>query len=112
MTTNNKVVRIFMMPLTFPCGPQSACCGPMGQSDEEIQNLKAAIEGELNCFVEVKNIMVEEDVEAHPGISNLLQGLGPMALPIITLDDEIVSIGAPLPEEAVSALKERMNQTG
>lgn len=107
MTTNNKSVRIFMMPLTFPCGPQSACCGPMGQSEEEIHNLKVAIEKELSYFVEVKNVLLREDMQAHPGILNLLRGLGPMALPIIALDGEVVSLGNPTPEQAVSAIRER-----
>jgi len=110
MTTNNKNVRIFMIPLTFPCGTGTTCCS-MGQSEEEIQSLKSTIEKETGYQIEVVNVM-NSDISNHPQVDQLLRSFGANALPIITLDDEIVSIGAPLPEEAVSALKERMNQTG
>lgn len=57
MTTNDKTVRIFIMPQQFPCGPQSSCCGPIGQTEEEIQAIKTTIESELGCRVEVLNVM-------------------------------------------------------
>ena len=110
MTTNNKRVRIFMMPLRFPCGPQSACCGPIGQSEEEIQSLKSTIEKETGCQVEVLNVTNGNDMRNHLQIVQFLNSFGPMALPIIALDGEVVSMGNPTPEQAVSAIREKMNQ--
>jgi hypothetical protein len=45
MNEKNKVIKIFTMKQEFPCGPQSTCCGPVGQTEEEISELKNAIEG-------------------------------------------------------------------
>lgn len=110
MAQDNKRVTIFRMPLVFPCGPQSACCGPIGQSEEEIQDLKSSIGKELGCLVEVVNVLNGSEMKDHLLIVRLLRAFGPMALPIITLDSEVISIGNPTPGEAVSAIKEKMNQ--
>lgn len=109
MTTNDKTVRIFMLPQEFPCGPQSSCCGPIGQTEEEVQNFKTSIERELACRVEVLNVMRGEDMKNHLQVVRLIRSFGPTALPIIALDDEIVSMGNPTPEQAVSAIREKMN---
>ncbi|MFQ6121788.1 MAG: hypothetical protein ACE5LA_01840 [Dehalococcoidales bacterium] len=110
MTTTNKTVRIFMMPLTFPCGPQSSCCGPIGQTEEEIQSLKSTIEKETACQVEVLNVTNGNDMRNHLQIVRFVHSFGAMALPIIALDGEVVSLGFPTPEQAISAIKEKMNQ--
>lgn len=107
---NEKVVRIFMMPQQFPCGPQSSCCGPIGQTEEEIQTLKTTIEKELNTGVEVLNAMNGNEMKNHLEIVRLIRAFGPMALPIITLNGEVVSLGQPKLEDAVMALKEKMEQ--
>lgn len=110
MATNNRTVRIFMMPQQFPCGPDSSCCGPIGQSEEEVQNLKAAMERELGYQVEVLNVLNGSQMKRHLPIVRLFRSFGPMALPIIALDGEVVSMGIPKPEEAVLAVKEKINQ--
>lgn len=110
MSQNNKVVRIFTMPLQFPCGPQAACCGPIGQSDEDIQNLKESIEKELNVQVEVRNVIKGEDMRDYRQISGLFRSFGPMSLPIIAIDDEVVSMGNPTPQEAIAAIQEKIIQ--
>jgi len=110
MSTNNKTVKIFMMSQQFPCGPQSSCCGPIGQTEEEIQALKNAIEREIKCNVEVVNVMNGKEMRKHLEILRLIRSFGPMALPIITLDNEVVSMGNPKPEEAISAIREKINQ--
>lgn len=110
MTTNNKTVKIFMMPQQFPCGPDSACCGPIGQTEEEVQNLKTTMERELDCLVEVLNVTNGSEMKNHVPVVRLVRSFGPMALPIIALDGEVVSMGTPTPEEAILAVKEKMNQ--
>ncbi|MEN3187008.1 MAG: hypothetical protein ABDK94_10680 [Atribacterota bacterium] len=110
MTENNQTVRIFMMPQQFPCGPRSSCCGPIGQSEEEITNLKNAIEKELGFKTEVVNVIQDKDLKNHSGVVRLIQSFGAMVLPIITIgdDDEVVSMGVPTPAEAISAIKEKI----
>mgnify|MGYP005839458375 CR=1 FL=1 len=104
----DKVVRIFMMPQQFPCGPQSSCCGPIGQTEEEIEILKEAIQKDIGCSVEVLNVTNGNDMKKHLDVLRLVRSFGYMALPIITLNGEVVSIGNPKPEEAVLAIKEKM----
>lgn len=110
MKTNGNIVKIFMLPQQFPCGPQSSCCGPIGQMEEEIQNLKSAVEKEIGCQVEVLNVMDGNDMRNHLQTVRLVRAFGAMALPIITLNEEVVSMGNPTPEQTVLAIKEKMNQ--
>jgi len=107
---NNKTVRIFMMPQDFPCGPQSSCCGPIGQSEEQIESLKSSIEEELGYEVEILDVMNHDAIKNYDQVVQLLSSFGPMALPILTLEDEVVSMGSPAPEMAVAAIREKANQ--
>jgi len=110
VATNNKTVRIFMLPQQFSCGPQSSCCGPIGQSEGEIENLRNTIEKEIDCQAEVIDVTSGRDMKDHLSIVRLVRSFGPAALPIITLDDEVVSMGNPTPEEAVLAIREKIDQ--
>ncbi len=95
-----------MMPHEFPCGEQSSCCGPTGQSEKDIQALKAGIEKELGYQVEVLNVKNDDDMRNHPRIVQLLHSFGPAALPIIALEDEVVSMGNLTPEKIIAAIRE------
>jgi len=110
MTTNSHTVRLFTVPQQFPCGPQSSCCGPTGQSEEEIRELTDAIEREIGCPVEIVNVTEYGEAMKHPGVVRLLQSFGPAALPIITIDKEVVSMGNATADEAVAAIREAMAQ--
>ncbi len=110
MGTHNRIVRIFMMPQQFPCGPAASCCGPIGQSEEEIDRLKEAIEKNLNRSVEVKNITQKKEMQEYTQILSLVYSFGPMALPIIALDGEVVCMGNPTPEQAIEVLREKIAQ--
>ena len=110
MSVNNKTLRIFMMPQQFPCGPQSSCCGPIGQTEEDVQNLKSAMERELGCQVEVFNVLNGSQMKHHLPIVRLFRSFGHAALPIIALDGEVVSVGIPTSKEAVLAVKEKIYQ--
>ncbi len=109
MTDNNKVLKIFMMPQQFPCGPEAACCGPVGQSEEEIQNLKDAIENETDLQAEVINVLNENEMKSFSDVDQLVFSLGYKSLPIITLNNKTVSMGNSTPGQAVSAIKETIN---
>lgn len=108
---NNKLLRIFMMPQEFPCGEQSSCCGPIGQSEEEIENLKNSIESQMGYEVEVLNVKNDDDMRNHPQIVKLVRSLGPAALPTLALGDEVVSMGELAPEKAVAAIQEKVHQS-
>lgn len=110
MNNNNKTVRIFMMPIQYPCGPQSACCGPIGQSEEEIKALKEKIERELGVKVEVRNVLKGQEMKDYRQISGLFRSFGPMSLPIIALEDEVVAMGNPTSEEIIGILHEKIKE--
>lgn len=55
MNDNESTVKIFTMKQEFPCGPRSTCCGPVGQTEEEISELENAIEW-LDLKVEVFDV--------------------------------------------------------
>ncbi len=110
MTTNSHTVRLFTMPQQFPCGPRSSCCGPVGQSEEEIRELTDTIEKDIGCPVEIVNVTEYDKAVKHPGVVRLLQSFGPAALPIITIDEDVVSMGNATAQEAVAAIREAMAQ--
>ncbi|MCM8830965.1 MAG: hypothetical protein NC918_02075 [Candidatus Omnitrophica bacterium] len=107
MNKNNKFVRIFTLPLQFPCGPNSSCCGPIGQSEEEVKKLSDAIRN-LGVEVEVQNVIDEDFDRKFPSVAKLLISLGPGILPVLAIGEEIVSIGTPTLEEAVELVKEKL----
>jgi hypothetical protein len=109
---NHKIVRIFTMPLQYPCGPEAACCGPVGQSEEEVRKLKEAIEKGLSVHVEVRNVTTGKDMRDFRPILGLLRTFGPTSLPFIAIADEVVSMGSSAPEEAVAALREKLEEFG
>ncbi|MCM8820514.1 MAG: arsenic metallochaperone ArsD family protein [Candidatus Omnitrophica bacterium] len=105
--TEKKTVKIFTMEQQFPCGPNSSCCGPIGQSEEEISALKSNIEN-LGFEVEVYNVQKAKVVQENPQIFKLLHTFGPMAVPIITIGDEIASIGQAEIDEIVTTIKTKI----
>lgn len=105
--SEQRKVRIFTAPLQFPCGPGSTCCGPIGQSDDDVKKFSDAIIN-LNVAVEVYSIMEDGFAGRFPIIANLLGSFGPGIVPILAIGDEVISMGTPTPEEAVQAVKERL----
>jgi hypothetical protein len=105
--SEQRKVSIFTTPLQFPCGPGSTCCGPIGQSDDDVKKLSDAIIN-LNVAVEVHNIMEDGFAGRFPIVANLLGSFGPEIVPILAIGDEVISMGTPTPEEAVQAVKERL----
>lgn len=106
----DKNLKIFMLPQEFPCGEQSSCCGPIGQSEEQIRSLKSSIEKELGCEAEVLNVKNGDDMKNHPQVMQLVHSMGPTALPILTLEDEVVSMGNATAEKALVAIKEKIKK--
>ena len=109
MTSNQKKAKIFTLPHQYPCGPEATCCGPIGIPEEDIQTLKSIIEKEICPQVEVLDITKEDVMAGHPQIAELFSSLGMKALPIITLNEETVSMGNLASGDAVSAIREKVN---
>ena len=108
MSDNKKEVKIFTMEQQFPCGPQASCCGPTGQSEQEVMALKNAIE-KLGLEVEVCDIQKMKNLQENPRVFKLFSTFGPQAIPLITVADEVVCIGRSFGiEETISAIKSKI----
>jgi hypothetical protein len=102
-----KTVKIFTMEQQFPCGPKSSCCGPIGQTEEELKLLKEAIE-KVGVGVETYDIKKVKNLEAHPQVFKLFSTFGPQAIPVITVGDEVVCIGQAEIGEIISAINSKL----
>lgn len=102
-----KTVKIFTMEQQFPCGPQSSCCGPIGQSEEEITSLKNGIE-KLGIDVEICDIRKMKNLQENPQVFKLFRTFGPQAIPVITVGDEVACIGQSETNEIISAIKGKL----
>jgi len=102
-----KTVKIFTMEQQFPCGPQSSCCGPIGQSEEEITSLKNGIE-KLGIDVEICDIQKMKNLQENQQVFKLFRTFGPQAIPVITVGDEVACIGQSETNEIISAIKGKL----
>ncbi len=103
---HDNVVRLYYAPLSFPCGPQSSCCGPTGQSEEDlsawVDALKRSIPG---LQVETIDATGQLDPQRDQAVMTLLNSFGAVACPIIAVDGEIVSMGPPVLDELIPMVK-------
>ncbi len=104
---DQKTVKIFTMEQQFPCGPQSSCCGPIGQSEEEIMSLKNAIE-KLGIDVEICDIQKMKNLQENPQVFKLFRTFGSQAIPVITVGDEVACMGQSETNEIISAIKGKL----
>ncbi|GAK56685.1 hypothetical protein U27_03648 [Candidatus Vecturithrix granuli] len=84
------------------------CCGPIGQTSEQIQDLQAAIESATGCQVEVYNVGRFGAEQPPRMVVDLMSTLGIKALPIVIMNDEAVSIGKVTPEPIIAAIKAKL----
>jgi len=102
-----KKVKIFTTEQRFPCGPKSSCCGPVGQSEQEVAALKSAIE-KLGLDVEVFDFKKMKDPKENSQVAKLFSTFGPQAAPVITVGDEVVSMGQTEISDIISAVKGKL----
>ncbi len=104
-----KVVKIFTMPQKFPCGEGSSCCGPIGQTDKEINGLKDHLAKNISgAKIEVYNAMDGAQMKSERSMLALIRNFGWGVLPIIAVNGEPVSMGAPDLKEAVELIKSKL----
>lgn len=104
---NKKTVKIFTMEQQFPCGPKSNCCGPLGQSEQEVRVLKNAVE-KIGASVEIHDIQKIKNLQDNPQVFKLFRTFGPQAIPIITVDKDVACMGQSDVDEIVSAVKSKL----
>ena len=100
--TERASVSCYYMPLTFPCGPESACCGPVGQTEAEVgsyaRQLREALPGVAVDLVDASRPL---QFPRDRAILRLLRAFGCDACPIFAVNGEVVSMGPPAVEELV-----------
>jgi hypothetical protein len=104
---NKKIAKIFTLEQQFPCGPNSSCCGPIGQSEQEATALKNAIQ-KLGVDVEIYDVQKIKNLQEHPQVFKLFRTFGSQAIPVITVDNEIACMGQSEVSETVSAIKSKL----
>lgn len=104
---NKKIAKIFTLEQQFPCGPNSSCCGPIGQSEQEVFTLKNAIE-KLGFDVEVYDIQRMKNLQENPQVFKLFRTFGPQAIPVITVGNEVACMGQSEINETISAIKSKL----
>ena len=107
MSNKKKEVKIFTMEQQFPCGPKSSCCGPVGQSEQEVMTLKKAIE-KLGVEVEVCDVKKMKNIQEYPKVFKLFSAFGPQAIPVITVGGEVASMGKSEINDTISAIKSNL----
>ena len=107
MAFEDKIVKIFMLPQQNPCGPGSTCCGPVGQTDDEMTRLKKGIEHSMGCNVEIFDASNGQDMKKNRAMLRTIQSLGFRALPLIVIDDDVICMGTTEPKEAVRAINRK-----
>jgi len=107
MSDKKKEVKIFTMEQQFPCGPKSSCCGPIGQSKEEIAVLKNAIE-KLGLEVEVCDVQKMKNLQENPQVFKIFSAFGPPAIPVITVGGEVASMGQSEINDTIFSIKSKL----
>lgn len=109
MSETSSTLRLYYIPQSFPCGPQSSCCGPVGQSDEELRNYMIQLESSLPG-VKVHTIDMSQKLNLGRDLHavKLLNTFGAAACPIFMIDREVVSMGPPSIPELVQLLRAKL----
>lgn len=113
MDTVSAVIRVYYAPQTFPCGQQSTCCGPMGQSKEELERYKVSLEKEFpGAHVRFIDASQQLDPKLDAAALNLIFAFGDSACPLFAVGEEIVSMGPPELSELAGIIRGKMAGAG
>ncbi len=103
------LVRFYYAPLSFPCGPQSSCCGPTGQSEEDLNAWVNALKTSLpGLQVETIDATSQLDPQRDQAAMSLLNTFGAAACPLVAVDGEVVSMGPPKMDELTTIIRSKL----
>lgn len=107
--SDQMTVRLYYVPQTFPCGPQSSCCGPVGQTEAEIAEYTARLREALpEVAVEAIDASRPLKLGRDGPVIRLLNTFGQAACPIFTVNGDVVSMGPPALSELVDLIRARL----
>jgi hypothetical protein len=104
-------LKLFTAPFMFPCGPDSDCCGPVGQSEEEVKALKEGFEQALDVNVEVITLTDAKVMREYRDILKVFHSFGWNAIPIVAINGEVVSMGETDVGQLIGTVKEKLAPT-
>ena len=109
MNESQSIIRLYYVPQSFPCGPQSSCCGPVGQSEEDLRGYQTQLEARVPG-VQVQTIDVTQKLNMSLDLpaSKLINSFGWAACPIFTLAGEVISLGPPSVAELIELVKTKL----
>ena len=102
-----KKVKIFTVEQQFPCGQNATCCGPVGQSEQQIAEIKSAIT-KLGLDVELFDLKKMSNLNENLQVAKLFSTFGAQVTPLITVGDEVISIGQSEIKDVISAVKSKL----
>ena len=109
MSDAATTIRLYHTPQSFPCGPASTCCGPVGQSEEELQGYLSELrKGLPGVLVELIDVSQKLRIGRDLPVLKLINTFGMSACPIFTVNDEVVSMGPPAMSELIALLAEKL----
>ncbi len=94
-----KTLKIFTIEQQTPCGPGSSCCGPIGLTKEELDGIVNSVKKVFTGNIQIFDFMDKEVQKKHRDILSMVISFGWGALPIISIDEKVISIGRPNSEE-------------
>ncbi len=109
MTGNQSHVRVYFTPPVNPCGEGATCCGPMGMSVEEAEALRAAVAAAVpGVPVELVDASRKLNLHRDGAVLRMVNTLGLAVYPVVTVGEEIVSMGPPAIDELAPLLRARL----
>lgn len=107
--SETRSVRLYYAPQTFPCGPQSSCCGPVGQTEVEVEEYAQQLREALpDATLDVINVSRPLQLGRDGAVVRLLNTFGHEACPIVAVNGEVVSMGPPAMGELVDLIKAKL----
>lgn len=108
MSEQRRRVSVVYYPQFFPCGPSSACCGPVGQSQEEVNRYVQRLQQELpDAEVRLVDATQPDELASEPAAARLLNSFGAAGCPLFVVNGQVVAMGPPQMDELVAMLKEQ-----
>jgi hypothetical protein len=107
--TERASVRLYYVPQTFPCGPQSSCCGPVGQTEAELEEYTRRVREALpDVALDVIDVARPLQLGRDGPVIRLLNTFGHAACPVFSLNGEVVSMGPPALDELVDLIRTKL----
>ena len=110
MRGTGSTLVLYYTPQMFPCGSGSSCCGPVGQSEEEVQGYMTLLAGAFpGLDIRVQNIRNRKELlpERDGAVMSLFGTYGWGVSPVISINGDIVSMGPPMDTDHFLRLVEK-----